>query len=43
MERFYTLLQTPAFWLLSALSVTALFLLYYGYRRLKLAALENVS
>lgn len=43
MEKLYELLRTPAFWLLSALGVTALVLLFYGYRRLKLAALENVS
>ncbi len=43
MEKLYALLQTPAFWLLLGLGIAALLLLYHGYRRLKLAALENVS
>ena len=43
MEAFLALLKTPVFWLLTVMGITALVLLYHGYRKIKLKALENVS
>lgn len=43
MEKLYALLQNSTFWLLLGLGVVGLLLLYHGYRKIKLAALENVS